>query len=197
MNSRSGPGRLILVRHGESVGNRDQRFTISPAATLTDLGRRQAREAAARIARLFKPEHVVASPYARARETGEIIALELGLKIDFEEGLREQSFGQLAGHSYDVLSDDPTYDPSRAWLYRPPSGETREEVRIRIAPVFDRIVAAYGERELVVVSHGGVMQALWAHLTGRWEDAHLPPNTGIVTLDHAGGRYSKPRVISD
>lgn len=197
MTSRSGPGRLILVRHGQSEGNRDQRFTRSPAAALTDLGRRQAREAAARIARLFKPEHVVASPYTRARDTGEIIARELGLEISFEEGLHEQSYGQLAGHAYDVLSNDPTYDPSRAWLYRPPGGESREEVRIRIAPVFDRIVAAYGERELVVVSHGGVMQALWAHLTGRWEDAHLPPNTGIVILEHSGGRYSDPRIISD
>lgn len=195
-DSKAEPRRLILIRHGESVGNRDRLFTTSPDALLTELGRQQARQAAELIARLFKPEMVVASPYARARETGEIIARELGLEVEFEAGLHEQSYGHLAGKAYDLVYEDPSYDPARPWLYRPPGGETREEVRTRVAPVFERIAATY-ERELVVVSHGGVMQALWAHITGRWEEAHLPPNAGIVLVEHLGGRFSPPRVIGD
>ena len=142
-DSKAEPRRLILVRHGESVGNRDRLFTTSPAALLTDLGRRQAHETAGLIARLFKPEMVVASPYARARETGEIIAGKLGLAVEFEAGLHEQSYGHLAGKAYELVFDDPGYDPARPWLYRPPGGETREEVRARVAPVSERIAASY------------------------------------------------------
>ena len=190
------PRRLILIRHGESVGNRDRLFTTSPDALLTDLGRQQARQAGALIARLFKPEMVVASPYARARETGEIIARELELTVEFEEGLHEQSYGHLAGKAYELVFDDPNYEPARPWLYRPPGGETREEVRMRVAPVLERIAATY-MRELVVVSHGGVMQALWAHITGSWDDAHLPPNAGIVLIEHIGGRFLPPQVVGE
>jgi len=195
-DSKAEPRRLILIRHGESVGNRDRLFTTSPDALLTDLGRQQAQQAAELIARLFKPEIIVASPYARARETGEIIARELGLEVEFEARLHEQSYGHLAGKAYDLVFADPGYDPERPWLYRPPGGETREEVRTRVAPVFERIAATY-ERELVIVSHGGVMQALWAHITGRWEDAHLPYNAGIVLVEYVAGRFSPPGVIGE
>ena len=196
-DSKAEPRRLILIRHGESVGNRDRLFTTSPDAELTDLGRQQARQAAELIARMFKPGRVVASPYARARETGQIIACELGLEVDFEHGLHEQSYGHLAGKPYDLVYEDPGYDPARPWLYKPPGGETREEVRTRVAPVFERIAVTY-EREVVIVSHGGVMQALWAHITGRWEDAHLPPNAGIVLVEYVAGRFSAPpRVVGE
>lgn len=195
-DSKAQPHRLILVRHGESEGNRDRLFTTSPQARLTELGRKQALEAAAVIARMFKPHAIIASPYARARETAEIIARELGLKVEVKEGLHEQSYGDLAGKAYEVVFEDPGYDAARPWLYQPPGGETREKVRMRVAPIFEQIAATYG-REVVVVSHGGVMQAMWAHIAGRWEDAHLPPNAGIVLVEHADGRFALPRVVGD
>ena len=47
----------------------------------------------------------------------------------------------------------------------------------------------------MVVSHGGVMRAVWAHVTGKWENAHVPPNCGIVVIEHQGGRYREPEVV--
>ena len=84
-------GKLIMVRHGESEGNAIRRFTTSGEAKITDLGRRQALEAAVRIKLKFKPILVVASTFARARETGLIIASELGIPIEYEEQFREMS----------------------------------------------------------------------------------------------------------
>lgn len=190
-------GRLILVRHGESEGNRLRRFTTSEAAPLTELGREQAHAAAARIARQFRPALLITSPYARARETTEIISRELSLPILVEAGLHEQSLGRLAGHPYEAVLDDPTFDRTRPWLWRPPNGESHEDVKARTAPLLDRIAALHASREVVVVSHGGVMVAIWAHVTGSWEGAHHPPNCGIVLVEHHEGRYSPPRVIGD
>jgi len=90
-------GKLIMVRHGESEGNRDRRFTISPEVPLTDLGRQQAREAARRIAKRFKPQMIISSPYRRARQTSDIIAAELGLPIEIVHDLHERDLGVLKG----------------------------------------------------------------------------------------------------
>jgi broad specificity phosphatase PhoE len=59
----------------------------------------------------------------------------------------------------------------------------------------DRLAAAHPGKDVVVESHGGVMACLWAYVSGRWEDAHVPPNCGIVLVEHTPQGYSQPRVI--
>jgi broad specificity phosphatase PhoE len=188
-------GKLIMVRHGESEGNAIRRFTTSGEAKITELGRRQAHEAALRIKLKFQPMLVIASTFARARETGRIIAVELGIPIEYEPEFREISLGDLAGQPYESIANDPTFDPKRSWVWRAPGGESHEDVLRRVAPVLDRVAAQYPDEEIVIVSHGGVMRSVWAHVTGRWEDAHVPPNCGIVVIEHESGRYREPEVM--
>lgn len=188
-------GKLIMVRHGESEGNAIRRFTTSGEAKITDLGRRQAQEAATRIKLKYHPSLVIASTFARARETGQIIAKELGIPIEYEREFREMSLGDLAGQPYESIGQDPTFDPKRSWLWRAPNGESHEDVLKRVAPVLDSVMHKYPDDEIVVVSHGGVMRAVWAHVTGSWENAHVPPNCGIVVIEHRDGRYHEPEVV--
>src|SRR5579883_1652916 len=176
--------RFILVRHGESVGNRDRKFTTSHLSPLTATGREQARAAARWIAQRFKPDLVVVSPYLRTRQTGAIIADQLGLAIEVEEDLRERHMGILAGQPYPNIVSDPTFDRERFWLWRPAGGENFEEVRMRAGRVLDRLAQSHRGRELVVVSHGGVMTALWAHASGSWGKARVPRNCGIIVAEH-------------
>lgn len=190
-------GRLILVRHGESVGNVERVFTTTPfELALTERGIEQARDAAAAIARLFRAEAVVASPYVRARETARIIAEHLGLPLQIEHDIHERNMGGFQGKSYESILTAQDYDPQRPWLWKPPGGESFEDVMERVAPVLDRLSRAHRERDVVVVSHGGVMMALWAYVTGEWESAHVPVNCGIVVIEHREeGGYQRPVVI--
>ncbi len=190
-------GKIILVRHGESEGNRIRHFTTSPDAAITEQGRRQALAAALCIKALFKPARVIASPYLRALETARIIAGQLALPVEIESEFREQNLGQLAGKPYEVVREDPEFCPDRSWQWRPPAGESQEEVRLRAAPVLDRLVQTHPDRELVIVSHGGVMRALWAHVAGKWEGALVPANCAIVLVEHDGSGYREPRLIGN
>jgi broad specificity phosphatase PhoE len=187
-------GRLLLIRHAESEGNRDQVFTATPAVGLTGVGRAQARAAADWIRDRHDPRVVVSSPFARARETSGILANVLGVPILVEEDLRERDYGRLAGQAY--ATPRPGYDRERYWLWRPEGGETLEEVLVRVGAVLDRVAAGANGHDVVVVSHGAVMMAAQRHVTGVWPPAgRVVRNAGIVLVEHDDGCYQGCREV--
>jgi broad specificity phosphatase PhoE len=190
--------RLILVRHGESSGNRERIFATQPhELPLTEIGYGQAQDAARRIAELFRPELVVTSSYLRASETARIIAGALGVPLEVEPNLHEREIGVHRGRSYDSLLAAPDYDPNRPWAWKPEDGESYEEVQARVGPILDRLANTHPTGDVVIVSHGGVMMTLWAYVTGRWDGAHAPPNCGIVLIEHGPQGYATPQVVGD
>lgn len=179
----SGGGRIYLVRHGQSEGNRERRFSPNPHIELTALGEEQARAAGRWLAARARPSRIVSSPFLRARSTAAWIAAELGFadEIELEPGLRERDIGELAGRPYAALLEHPSYDVERFWEWRPRGGESLDQVRLRAAPVLDRLAASPGDA--VVVSHGGVMLALCAHVEGGWHRPRVARNCEIVLVE--------------
>jgi probable phosphoglycerate mutase len=191
-------GRLVLIRHGESEGNRERTFTRTPDVALTDAGRAQARAAAHRIAVAYRPVRIVTSPFARARETAAILAERLDVPVVIEPDLRERSYGELAGRPYAAVRACLDYDPAAYWRWCPPGGgETLVQVAARAGAALDRIAAAAGAEDIVVVSHGAVMMALWRHVTGDWRAGKVARNAGIVVVDHRDGRYLGATDVED
>ena len=190
-------GRLILVRHGESEGNRDRTFTRTPEVPLTETGHRQARAAGELIRRDFAAARVVASPFRRAQQTAAAIAAVLGLDVDTEPDLRERDFGVYVGRPYDSVLADPAFDPARRWEWRPDEGESLTEVYDRVVPAIERVAAQGAGRDVVVVSHGGVMLALSAFFARSWEGLSVARNCGILVVEHEDGKYGPLRTIED
>ena len=90
--------RLTFLRHGESVGNLENRFQGHADFPLTETGRAQARALAERWqaeGRTF--DRVFSSPLARARETAEIICAALNAPLEFDPDWMEINNGLLAG----------------------------------------------------------------------------------------------------
>ena len=192
----SSPGRLILVRHGESFGNRERVFADDPAElALTERGYSQARAAAVRIGELYSPRLVVASPFLRASETARIIAEHLDVPLQIEANLYERDIGSFRGKSYDALTSASGYDPERHWLWKPDGGESYGDVQARVAPILSQLRQQYPSQDVVIVSHGGVMLCLWAYVMGSWDAAHAAPNCGIVCIEHGPQGFAPPRVI--
>jgi|GEM_PF-361103 ribonuclease H / adenosylcobalamin/alpha-ribazole phosphatase len=191
---------FIMVRHGESESNRDSCFALNGDVPLTDLGRQQAHEAATQIARLFNPQRIISSTFTRARQSADIISAELSLPLEVVDGIQERDLGSLKGqpwHEHAALTKvDPNYDPEREWLWRPPGGESYEDVRQRVMPVLDSLRSRYAAEELVIVSHGAVMRAVWSQFTGAWISSFIPRNCAMLLLPHDGQRFFLPQVIS-
>jgi len=191
---------FIIVRHGESEANRDSCFALSGDVPLTDLGRQQARDAAAQIARYFDPRRIVSSTFARAHQSAEIISAALKLPLEVVNGIQERDLGALKGqpwHQHAALTAaDPNYDEEREWLWRPPGGESYEDVRQRVMPVLESLRSRHAAEELVIVSHGAVMRAIWSQLTGAWINSFIPSNCALLLVPHDGQRFFPPQVIS-
>ena len=179
---------VILVRHGETAANRIHCFAESDEIALTDEGRGQAEEIAGRLSREFRPDIVLSSKFARARQTAEIIARALGLETAVLAGIHERNFGCLRGQPYgrmgETMRSDPYFDSGRPWEWAPGGGESLEEVRRRVMPALDTLPALYAGKQVVVVSHGAAIQAVWAHITGDSSEEHRPLNCGVVIVAH-------------
>jgi len=193
-------GRIVLVRHGETEANRDRLFAAEDVC-LTDLGRAQALELAERLRKEFRPHHLVSSELLRARQTSEIIAEVLGLAMELVPGIHELDFGCLKGQPYGELerlrASDGSRDPDNPgqfnpWIWRPPGGESADDVRRRVVEAMEGIRRRYPDREVVVVCHGIVIQAVWAHLTGEWSEGAVPPNCGVVSIKHGPEGWETP-----
>src|SRR5688572_10787792 len=150
--------RLILVRHGESVGNFENRLQGQEDYELTDLGRQQARLTADRL----HDEGVTAlyaSPLLRAAVTADTIGERLGMKPSLLPELAEYSFGALSGMTYREVREHFAATPETASLpaneREYPGEEGRNNFFVRVTEAVWKIVDRHPGETVAIVSHGG------------------------------------------
>ncbi len=71
------------------------------------------------------------------------------------------------------------------------------DVYERVVPVFERVARESVGSDVVLVSHGGVMLALCAFVSGSWDGITVTPNAGIVVVHKCGDRFDAPILIAD
>jgi broad specificity phosphatase PhoE len=59
------------------------------------------------------------------------------------------------------------------------------------------VAASAPSEDVVVVSHGGVMMALWRHVTGEWRMGRVARNAGLVVIEHEAGRWCGATAVED
>jgi glucosyl-3-phosphoglycerate phosphatase len=171
--------RLILVRHGESTWNAEERLQGQLDPPLSERGREQAR-ALAGVVDDIPAERVICSDLGRARETAELMGLAPGR---FDERWREIDVGEWGGKTaaeIDAQGDELTN--WRGGKRKAPDGESWADFTSRVAGAADELIAAGGT--WVVVSHGGCVRVVAAHLT-RADVLHLgsPPNASTTVFE--------------
>lgn len=156
--------RIVAIRHGETDWNAGARLQGQIDIPLNRHGRAQA----ARLADALRDEGlqaVFASDLGRASDTARALASPLGLPLHLDRGLRERAFGIFEGRTYDEIARHWPAGAER-WRSRDPEfapdgGETLAGFFGRCVAVAERIATAHAGCCIALVSHGGVLDALY------------------------------------
>lgn len=175
---------LLFVRHGQSQYNLDQ--TGGNDSSLTELGRQQAERLGRYLAARYSVTAIYASPLARARQTAEIINRYLGLPIKLKDDLRETE--------EEYWPDMKRYtSPLAVFELAPVPPESVSPYYVgfhaRVVRAVREIVAAHGEGQILVVSHGGVMGTLIRSFTAEHQLSIHSDNTCLHHVRWEGGRW--------
>ena len=161
--------RFILVRHADTPGSVERRFTGSTDVALTDDGVKHALELAKRL-RPVRIDAMHVSPLARCVATAEPITEATGRKATIVDELRECGFGCLEGLNLDEALEKFGGDKLAEWFGAedrcPPDGETWVQVGERVLRWFEDAAKRYDGRTVLAVTHGGPILWLTRHITG-------------------------------
>lgn len=179
--SKAWPAELVLVRHGQSVGNVADARAQQQGATrlelelrdadvpLSDTGRDQADAVGRLLARTDEqrlPELLVSSPYRRAAETAERAVRQWGrhLPVLLDERLRERDLGLFDGLTSAGVEAEHAHEFERRgrvgkFYYRPPSGESWCDVTLRVRSLLADLREGHEGRRVWVFAHQAVIMS--------------------------------------
>ena len=199
---------LILVRHGESVWNAENRFTGWVDSPLSDSGREEAKNGGERLAAEgVRVDHAFTSTLVRAIETGQIVLDALGqgdLPQEQAWELNERFYGFLTGRNKDeareMFGEEQVHVWRRSFATAPPGGESLKDTTDRALPYFrERIQPLLDGGTVVLVSaHGNSLRAIVKQLDELDDDAvtGLEIPTGVpIVYDMRDGEPVGKRVL--
>lgn len=164
---------LVLLRHGQSQWNLENRFTGFRDVPLTDAGMAEAREAGARIKHkgiVF--DHIFTSTLKRANETAKLALTAAGQgdlieKMVYDDALRERDYGDLTGLDKDETKAKYGADQVHIWRrsydVRPPGGEClKDVVENRVRPYYESHIKDLVDKSknVLVAAHGNSLRAM-------------------------------------
>jgi broad specificity phosphatase PhoE len=182
------PTTLVLIRHGETDWNRENRFQGHADPPLNDAGRAQARALAAELGNQSFAA-LYTSPLRRAAETAAILASELGVEPVSDEALEEVDVGSWSGLTRDQV-EERFPDGYARWLeygHGWDDGETYEELGGRVVAGLLNIGARHPDEALLAVTHGGPIRSALAAAEGvpfgeARRSIHVIGNCAVVRL---------------
>jgi 2,3-bisphosphoglycerate-dependent phosphoglycerate mutase len=197
-------GKLVLVRHGQSQWNLENRFTGWVDVPLTEQGRQEARRAG-RALRDTAFDQAFTSSLQRAAETLDIVLAEnahADVPIASDAALNERHYGDLQGlnkgETAEKYGADQVHIWRRSYDVRPPGGESLEDTAARTLPYFAAQIAPRVLRgeSVLVVAHGNSLRSIVMDLEGLNREQvmalNIPTGVPIVyELDGAMAILSK------
>ncbi len=167
---------LIIIRHGQSVWNKENRFTGWVDVELAEKGIEEAKNAGLKI-KGYDLDIAFTSVLKRAQETLKL-AMEtagISLPITEDQALNERMYGDLQGlnkaETAKKFGDEQVHIWRRSFDIAPPNGESLKDTANRVIPYFEKTIAPLlkNGKNILIVAHGNSLRALIMHLE------HLTP----------------------
>ncbi len=195
--------KLVLVRHGQSVWNLQNRFTGWIDVPLTEKGKEEAYKAG-ELLKDIRFDVAYTSNLTRAQETLRIILETIGLLIPVikDEALNERHYGALQGLNKDRAREKWGKEIVHLWRRSydipPPEGESLKDTAARTIPFLERAIMGdiLDGRDVLVVAHGNSLRSIVMYLENLGPDeiikVEIPTGTPIVyELDENGKVVNK------
>ncbi len=160
--------RILAIRHGRTAWNADGRIQGHTDIGLDAQGLWQAGQLARALA--HEELHAVySSDLARARQTAAPLAVQQGLALGIDPGLRERGFGEFEGLQFAQVQQRWP-EQADAWRRRDPGfgprgGERLSDFGERVAAAVRRLARAHRGQHIALVTHGGVLDMLYRQAT--------------------------------
>ena len=160
--------RLVLLRHGESQWNLENRFTGWVDVPLSPRGIQEAKDAGEKLRR-FTFDRAFTSVLARANETLRLVLEAIGqtaIPIEKDKALNERMYGELQGLNKDETVKKYGEAQVKIWRrsydVRPPGGESLKDTAERVLPYYERTIKPYllNGDTILVAAHGNSLRAL-------------------------------------
>ena len=190
--------RFIIVRHGVTDFNRENRYQGQFDSSLDPVGIEQARVTAEHVSKNYRLDAIYASDLSRTMKTAEPFAKLFGLEVHPEPALREIDVGRWTGR---LLSEVKVEDAecftnyvTHPETYGCPEGESYADVRARVTAALERIADENDGKTVLIVSHGGTIRSLICAWLG-YEIKDIKKvcsirNTSITIAEYEGGKIN-------
>ena len=172
--------KLILLRHGQSQWNLENRFTGWKNVPLTEKGETEAKKAGELIKKHnISIDRVFSSLLERANRTAEIAIIHADLNNLLEnnklimtcsEKLNERDYGDLVGlnkqETADKFGKDQVHIWRRSYDTPPPNGESLKDVVERVSPYFKENIKPLIDKgeNVLIAAHGNSLRAMMIEL---------------------------------
>jgi len=198
--------KLILLRHGESQWNLENRFTGWTDVPLTQKGKMEAVKAG----ELIKKNNILinavfSSVLKRANETAEIALKNAGLdhlweknnlKMIKDKSLNERDYGDLVGlnkkETADKFGEEQVHIWRRSYDTPPPNGESLKDVVDRVSPYFTETIQPHilNKKNVLIAAHGNSLRAIMIKV-GMYKPEEISsielPTGSPLCLDYQNG----------
>ncbi|MDP3763871.1 MAG: class I tRNA ligase family protein, partial [bacterium] len=166
---------FYILRHGysEKNGTKEEKAIISSRLEhdryhLTEKGKEQTRNVAKKLKKLGGVDMIISSPFLRTKETAQVVADELGMKVHLEPEIREYDHGSACeGKTEHVCL---VVHADQRWETKTPDGESWAELRKRMSGFLRELDAKHEEKRILLVSHGDPIFLLETFTLGLTKD---------------------------
>ena len=179
---------LVLVRHGESQWNLENRFTGWIDVPLTDKGRQEAHKAGEKI-KGINFDKAYTSVLKRAIETLQIILKVIRqeqIPIEKDQALNERHYGDLQGlnkaETTKKFGEEQVHIWRRSYDIAPPNGESLKDTAARALPYFESKIVndLKAGKNIIVSAHGNSLRAIVMNLEKLTKEQVLNLNLGTA-----------------
>ena len=166
--------KLVIVRHGQSQWNLENRFTGWVDVDLSEKGIEEA-EKAAELLKGYKFDLAYTSDLLRAQRTLDIILKGIGqesIPLEKDQALNERMYGDLQGLNKDEtrekFGDEQVHIWRRSFDIAPPNGESLKDTADRVLPYYKDVIEPQlkAGKDVIISAHGNSLRALIMYLEG-------------------------------